>query len=336
VWNNSAHREALSKEAKLASLSHHLLLSDLLSSNIDSFVKFANLLMNDVTYLLDESLSKLAEIHGIQLEMRDQEAWATKDPNERKEREEYLRSIEGQATSYTTLGKSTVGLLKEFTAETKAPWMSPEIIDRLAAMLDYNLMKLAGPECQNLKVENVEKYRFNPKQLLSDILSVYLNLSDQPPFIQAVASEGRSYKKEVFERAAGIARRRSIKTEDEIERLRSFVVKVEEAKAMIEMEEDLGEIPDEFLDPLLFTVMRDPVILPRSRVIIDRSSIKAHLLSDPTDPFNRSPLKLEEVIPNEELKAKIVTFMRERRAPRSALDIPNEELVKVDDTMDIL
>ncbi len=247
MWDNSAHREALSKEAKLAPFSRHLLLSDLLSSNIDSFVRFANLLMNDVTYLLDESLSKLAQIHAIQLEMRDQEAWAAKDPNERKEREEYLHSIEGQATSYTTLGKSTVGLLKEFTAETKAPWMSPEIIDRLAAMLDYNLTKLAGPECQNLKVENVEKFRFNPKQLLSDILSVYLNLSDQPDFIYAVASEGRSYKKEVFERAAGIARKRLIKSEDEIERLRLFVVKVEEAKAMIEMEEDLGEVPDEFL-----------------------------------------------------------------------------------------
>ncbi|KAF8315752.1 ubiquitin elongating factor core-domain-containing protein [Cantharellus anzutake] len=282
VWDNPNHREALSREA----------------TNIDSFVRFANLLMNDVTYLLDESLSKLAQIHTIQLEMRDQESWGAKDPNERREREEHLHSIEGQATSYTTLGKSTIGLLKEFTAEAKTPWMSPEIVDRLAAMLDYNLAKLAGPECQNLKVENVEKYRFNPKQLLSDILSIYLNLSDEPDFIQAVAAEGRSYKKEVFERAAGIARKRMIKTEDEIQKLRLFVVKVEEAKAMIDIEEDLGEIPEEFLDPLLFTVMRDPVILPKSRVIIDRSSIKVHLLSDPTDPFNRSPLKLEDVIPS--------------------------------------
>ena len=51
------------------------------------------------------------------------------------------------------------------------------------------------------------------------------------------------------------------------------------------------------LDPLMYTLMRDPVILPSSRVIIDRSTIKSHLLSDAKDPFNRVPLTLEEVVP---------------------------------------
>ena len=38
-----------------------------------------------------------------------------------------------------------------------------------------------------------------------------------------------------------------MKTEDEIEQLRLFVVKVEETRATMEAEEDLGEVPDEFL-----------------------------------------------------------------------------------------
>ena len=54
----------------------------------------------------------------------------------------------------------------------------------------------------------------------------------------------------------------------------------------------------------MFTLMEDPVILPSSRVSIDRSTIKAHLLSDSTDPFNRVPLKLEDVIDDVELKQK--------------------------------
>ena len=49
----------------------------------------------------------------------------------------------------------------------------------------------------------------------------------------------------------------------------------------------------------MFTIMKDPVILPSSRTIIDRATIKAHLLSDTTDPFNRVPLKIGEVIPGE-------------------------------------
>ena len=48
----------------------------------------------------------------------------------------------------------------------------------------------------------------------------------------------------------------------------------------------------------MFTLMRDPVTLQSSKVNIDRSTIKSHLLSDSKDPFNRVPLTLEEVIPS--------------------------------------
>lgn len=38
------------------------------------------MLMSDVTYLMDESLSKLAEIHQIQTEMSNQAAWEAQTP----------------------------------------------------------------------------------------------------------------------------------------------------------------------------------------------------------------------------------------------------------------
>jgi U-box domain len=47
----------------------------------------------------------------------------------------------------------------------------------------------------------------------------------------------------------------------------------------------------------MFTLMKEPVILPTSKISIDLATIKSHLLSDPTDPFNRSPLKIEDVVP---------------------------------------
>lgn len=284
-----------------------------LSDNIDMFIRFVNLMINDVTYLMDESLSDLAKIHEIQNEMADTQTFSAQSAQYRREREGNLRSLERQASGYTQLGNSTVALLKAFTSETKGPFMVPEIVNKLAAMLDYNLEALAGPRCQELKVKEPEKYKFNPKQLLSDIIEVFLNLSDQGEFVQAVASDGRSYRKELFERAAGIARKRGLKSEDEIEKLRLFVLKVEEAKATMEAEEDLGDVPEEFLgesphleimiyfsypaDPLMYTLMRDPVILPQSRKVVDLSTIKSQLLSDPKDPFNRLPLSIEDVIP---------------------------------------
>jgi len=197
-------------------------------------------------------------------------------------------------------------------------------------MLDYNLDALVGPRCDDLRVENKEKYNFNPRQLLSDVVQVYLNLSGQDAFIRAVAGDGRSYKKELFERAAKICSKNNLKSPAEVEELMVFVSKVEEAKTTLEAEENLGEIPDEFLDPLMFTVMRDPVLLPTSRTIIDRSTIKSHLLSDSKDPFNRAPLTIEDVIPDPELKARIEAFLVERRNNKTAPSLSEESVTKMD------
>jgi len=196
--------------------------------------------------------------------------------------------------------------------------MMPEIVDRLAAMLDYNLDALVGPRCNNLIVENKEKYHFNPRQLLSDVVQVFLNLSNQPEFARAVAGDGRSYRGELFESAAKKCSHHNLKSPTEIEQLRLFVVKVEEAKVTLEAEDDLGDVPDEFLDPLMCTLMRDPVILPSSRAVVDRSTIKSHLLSDAKDPFNRVPLIIEEVTPDTELKERIEAFLAEKMKNKNA------------------
>src|SRR5260221_1397703 len=177
-------------------------------------------MINDVTYLMDESLSELTQIHNIQVEMEDKATWESQSAEYRREREGTLRSLERHASSYTTLGRSTVELLKLFTAETKEPFMMPEIVDRLAAMLDYNLLALVGPKCQELKVQNPAKYKFNPRELLGDLVHVLINLSDDLVFVRAVAGDGRSYSRGLYERAIRILVKNNIKAESEVLKLR--------------------------------------------------------------------------------------------------------------------
>ena len=63
--------------------------------------------------------------------------------------------------------------------------------------------------------------------------------------------------------------------------------------------------PSNYLDPILGTLMSEPVLLPSSNVIVDRPVIAKHLLSDPIDPFNRQPLQMSDVVPQDELREEI-------------------------------
>ena len=51
--------------------------------------------------------------------------------------------------------------------------------------------------------------------------------------------------------------------------------------------------------------MTEPVLLPSSGVVVDRSVIAKHLLSDPIDPFNRQPLQMSDVQPQGDLREEI-------------------------------
>ncbi|KAJ5112297.1 hypothetical protein N7532_000342 [Penicillium argentinense] len=308
IWPNTLYREKLSNQA---------------NQNLDFFVRFVNMLLNDVTYVLDESFGAFKTIHNTQTELNRE--GNSMDQATRQQREEHLATAQRSAKSYMQLTNETVAMLKLFTEALADSFTMPEIVQRLADMLDYNLDAMVGPKSSNLRVDNLQEYGFNPRALLTEITDVYLNLMGKQNFVVAVARDGRSYKPANFEKAADIMRKWSLKSPEELRRWSSLQKKVMDAKAEDEQaEEDLGEIPDEYLDPLMFTLMEDPVILPNSRMSIDRSTIRSHLLSDPHDPFNRVPLKMEDVIPNTELKAQIEAFVSERTSkkgtPADAMD----------------
>lgn len=285
-------------------------------SNADFFVRFVARMLNDLTFLLDEGLSSLAEVHNIQreLENRVRGSAPTREEND-QELQSKLASAERQAKSSCGLAEKSITLFNIFSKDIPSAFCTPEIVDRLAGMLDYNLASLVGPKCRELKVKNPKKYSFDAKSLLRSLCTVYTNLADQPEFISAVAKDGRSFNKELFDRSVHILGNKTGLVNDEFcVKLLQFARDAQDQKvAEEEADLEMGEAPDEFLDPLMFTLMKDPVILPASRVTIDRSTIKAHLLSDSTDPFNRMPLKLEDVIPNEELKHRIEMFRRNKR-----------------------
>lgn len=60
--------------------------------------------------------------------------------------------------------------------------------------------------------------------------------------------------------------------------LDQFAKSVEEtANQKREEDEILTDVPDEFLDPIMSTVMMDPVILPSSKITIDRPTIARYI-----------------------------------------------------------
>ncbi|XP_059997479.1 ubiquitin conjugation factor E4 B isoform X1 [Lagenorhynchus albirostris] len=276
------------------------------------FVRYINMLINDTTFLLDESLESLKRIHEVQEEMKNKEQWDQLPRDQQQARQSQLAQDERVSRSYLALATETVDMFHILTKQVQKPFLRPELGPRLAAMLNFNLQQLCGPKCRDLKVENPEKYGFEPKKLLDQLTDIYLQL-DCARFAKAIADDQRSYSKELFEEVILKMRKAGIKSTIAIEKFKLLAEKVEEIVAKnARAEIDYSDAPDEFRDPLMDTLMTDPVRLP-SGTIMDRSIILRHLLNSPTDPFNRQTLTESMLEPVPELKEQIHAWMREKQ-----------------------
>lgn len=167
----------------------------------------------------------------------------------------------------------------------------------------------------HFQVRNKEEYEFQPAHTVRQICQIYVNLHESDSFCLAVSQDGRSYSSNLFKFAEQILVKIGGGPIGEMREVAEKVDRLE--KQHLADQEALLDPPDEFLDPIMSTLMLDPVILPSSKVTVDRPTIARHLLSDQTDPFNRSPLTMNEVQPDVELLQKIQQWIREKRAAYS-------------------
>ncbi len=73
LWEHPVHHDCIVEESKK-------------TQNNADFIRFVNMLINDTTFLLDESLDSLKAIHETQEAQRDLETWNTQPRVRRRRR----------------------------------------------------------------------------------------------------------------------------------------------------------------------------------------------------------------------------------------------------------
>jgi len=281
------------------------------------FVRFVNMLINDSIYSMDEALEKLIGIKKMQIEM-EAPAWQQQPQRTRGEREAAHRQNEGHAGWFMKFCNDVMHMINYLSTDPDVcrTFLLPELCPRMASMLNHFLKQLVGPTCAELKVRDPEKYNFQPKTLLLKICTVLTRFAQHAEFTAAVVKDTRSYNPDNIRKAVRVLARGAAPTmaPQQLEALEAFLSRCESAKQEeVDAEAELGDIPDEFLDPITFEIMEDPVTMPTSGTVIDRPTIARHLLTDETDPFNRAKLTLEMLVPADDLKARILAFRASKR-----------------------
>ena len=296
LWGSSEHRAAFA----------------MIASNEASFVKFANGVLNETNELIVVMMEKLPLIKNTQEEMKSA-AWASRTQEDQDQVTSRLQDNEREVKSALMLANKTMKMFAYLSTDAKIAelFQGKELSSRLVNVLLYVIQNMLGTKGLGLKVDNPESYYFKPKELLGDLVSILVCFVDSPSIHTSIAQCGYYTATLLPKLLRTSVKLGIIRTEDS--RLPSLIAAVEAAKSgALDMDAILADAPDEFMDPLTFEVMVDPVLLPTSNNIIDRSSITQHLLNDPMDPFNRQPLSIDDVVSATELKNKIEAWKAQK------------------------
>ena len=302
LWESKEHRPAFRR----------------ITQNKESFIKFANGIMNETNTLIATVMQKLPEIREAQLKMKNTAEWSAMTEEQQKQVSERLEENEREVKHALPLCNKTLQMFGYLNTdpEIRQLFLLEELSSRLVSMLLHVLTKLVGSKGLELKVDNPEELDFKPKVMLRDLCYIFSLFAAAPVFQEECAKSGCDPR--LLRQALSTVTRLHLLEGDQLQAFSALPEWMEQAAQRVAQDELLvADAPEEFLDEILSTFMKDPVWLPSGHVV-DRSTITQHLLNDPMDPFNRKPLSIEEVKPATELKQQMTLWLEEKRQKAAA------------------
>jgi ubiquitin conjugation factor E4 B len=266
----------------------------------EEFNRFVGHIITDLNYCMDEGFQKVPRYKELQ---------ASKATLNEEQLQEYSTTKRIIKFSFS-MGKDTLKILRMLTEMTPMTFDTDDWRKKFAQVINYYAQKLSTKNFKTYKIDNAKKLGLHPLQMISDLVNIYINISEYDSICKEICADDRSYSDDLLIDLGKTASKHNLITQEKLSQMENLINKlIEMQNTKEEMNKLMEDLPDEFVCQLTYEMMKDPVMLPNSRSIVDRKSIKQHImLNGNTDPFSRQPLKLEEVIELPDLKAKIAQW----------------------------
>jgi len=179
--------------------------------------------------------------------------------------------------------------------------------DKLALIIGFKLQTFVGKDKNRIDIQEPDEV-FKPMKHLKTTFDTIYSILAKPGFEKSIANEERFLKTEYLEQMANILLKNNLILIKEHEDILNFKSKIEELRSPIGEDED---IPEDLLDPIMGTLMENPVLLPNTDTFIDYDVITRHLLTSSDNPFTRDPLsktQLEEYNARPDIQERIELF----------------------------
>ena len=290
----------------------------------EEFNRFVGHIITDLNYCMDEGFQKVPRYK----ELHQQKA----SLNEEQLQE--LSTTKRLIKFSFSMGKDTLKILRTLSEMTPSTFDTEDWRKKFSQVINYYAQKLSTKNFKMYKIDNAKKLGLHPLQMITDLVNIYINVAGFDGICKEICDDERSYSDDLLIDLGRTSKKNNLLSEDKLTQMENLINKlIELQNEREEMKRLLEDLPDQFQCQLTYDFMRDPVKLPNSDTIVDRKSIKQHImLNGNTDPFSRQALQLEDVIEMPELKKEIDEWYNNKI---KQFNLPKKSKVQIKNGMDM-
>lgn len=236
LWRDPACAKSLDAVAMGTTLAEKILFSD-----------FCGSVLNDLIYLLKDSLGRLEDIATLERSMGDKPAWEAQHLKEKQDKLKFYRYQQRSVSGFMSMALTTLDMLNTLVASkaVQTGFVAEEIAPRAAGAAFHFIDLLVGPRCAELAVlQNKQQYHFDPDALLLSMLHITLRLAEQPSFVNALSEDVPDYDRAVLEKTVEVLKERQLGEYEHRARLEGLMASVDQRRR--EINDDYGSGDGEY------------------------------------------------------------------------------------------
>ena len=184
-----------------------------------------------------------------------------------------------------------------------------------ASVINLYAFKMSSKSYAQYRFNGISELGFKPLKFIKTLIELYVNLSEVAPLVEEIVADERSYSRDTLIDIGSTSYKKNLLSENILDKFENLINELEIIEdEQKKMKEIIGDnYPDEFTCGLTYDLMKDPVKLRTSDIIVDRKAIEKQMtISGEFDPYNRKTMTKADLIPQTELKAKIKAWMNDK------------------------
>ena len=291
-----------------------------LESKNDTNKDFIGHLFADLNFFLEEVfllLEKLSKLEGRtnqQSGLVDDFSQLSINNNQESERETE-GNLSETARSWFSFGKETLEFIGILSSLSTKIFNNVEWAEKVARALNYYATRLSSSSYRSLSKAAIQA-NIQPLDFIKQLVLVYIRVGVEEIVQQAIINDDRCYSTKVLVDLGQTCQRKSLISSENLIKFEKLILQLDELRnEKLYLDEVMGDIPDEFTCPLTSELMTEPVRLPTSSLIVNKKAINQHFaLNGFNDPFTKTELRPENLIPEDSLREKIQEFIKIKKS----------------------